>query len=195
MTPSAQVYSIDLLRRLHAALARFGVDAQTALGAASAELRHVHDTLADRLKYWQQQVNKRQEAVGQARAALSPARALQRGESVGCVEQELVLRKAQERLREAEDKVAVTRRWQRELPELTKDFEGPARGLSGFIEADLRQALVLLESKIAALEAYLAVGAATTGPVGGPEQASEPLAATAPAPAETSSEPEAGKAP
>jgi hypothetical protein len=181
MSPSAQVHSIDLLQRLHAALARFGVDAQTALGAASAEVRRVHDTLADRLKYWQQQVNKRQEELGQARAALSHARALHRGESIGCVEQELALRKAQERLREAEGKVAVTRRWQRELPELIKDFEGPARGLSGFIEADLRQALALLESKIAALEAYLAAAE------------HQAPAAAPPAPAETSSEPEAGK--
>ena len=30
MSPSAQVYSVDLLRRLHAALARFGIDAQSA---------------------------------------------------------------------------------------------------------------------------------------------------------------------
>ena len=53
------------------------------------------------------------------------------------------------------------RRWQRELPELVKDFEGPARGLSGFLEADLRQALVVLENKIAALEAYVSISAGT----------------------------------
>ena len=155
MTQSAQVHSIDLLKRLHAALARFGLDAQTALGAGAAEIRRVHETLVDRLKYWQQQVNKRQEEVNQARAALSHARALSEGRNTGCVEQELALRKAQDRLREAEGKVITTRRWQRDLPELAKEFEGPARALSGFLESDLRQALVLLEGKIAALEAYL----------------------------------------
>ncbi len=157
MSQSAQVHSIDLLERLHAALSRFGVDAQAALAAGAAEIRRVNDTLADRLKFWQQQVHKRQEEVVQARAALSHARALQRGQNVGTVEQELALRKAQERVREAEAKVAAVRRWQRELPELCKDFEGPARGLSGFVEADLRQALVLLQNKVAALKAYLAV--------------------------------------
>jgi hypothetical protein len=155
MTQSAQVYSIDLLKRLHAALARYGLDAQTALGTGASEVRRVHDTLHDRLKYWQQQVFKRQEEVVQARAALSHARALSEGRNTGCVEQELALRKAQERLREAEGKVVTTKRWQRELPELTKELEGPARVLSGFLEADLRQALVLLEGKIAALEAYV----------------------------------------
>jgi hypothetical protein len=157
MSESAQVYSIDLLKRLHAALARFGIDAATGLAEGHGEIRRAHDFLADRLKYWQVQVNRRQEEVNQARANLAHARALSEGRNTGCVEQELALRKAQERLREAEEKVVAVRRWQRELPERVKEFEGPAHGLSGFLEADLRQALVLLENKIAALEAYVAI--------------------------------------
>src|ERR1051325_2864380 len=107
MTQSAQVHSIDQLKHLHTVLTRFGVDAETALGVGAASIRHVYDTLEDRLKYWQQQIFKRQEAVVQARAALSHARALSEGRNTGCVEQELALRKAQERLREAEGKLAV----------------------------------------------------------------------------------------
>jgi hypothetical protein len=154
MNPSAQVYSIDLLKRLQAALARFGVDAGAALGVGDMEIRRVHATLEERGKFWQQQVHRRQEEVSQARAALIHARALHEGKKVGCIEQELALRKAQERLREAEGKVLTVRRWQRDLPEILKDYEAPARSLSGFLETDLRQALVLLENKIAALEAY-----------------------------------------
>ena len=77
--------------------------------------------------------------------------------NVGCVEQELALRKAQEMLREAEGKVVTVKRWQRDLPQIVKDYEGPARVLSGFLEADMRQALVQLENKIASLEAYMAI--------------------------------------
>jgi hypothetical protein len=156
MSQSAEVHSLDLLRRLREALVRFGAAGQAALGQAEMEIRHVHNTLEERLKHWQQQVIRRQEAVNQARAALSHARALHEGQSVGCVEQELAWRKAQERLREAEEKVVTVRRWQRELPNFIKELEGPARALSGFLEADLRQAVVLLENKIAALEAYAA---------------------------------------
>jgi hypothetical protein len=192
MSQSAQVHSIDLLERLHDALARFGVDALAALASGASEIHRVNDTLADQLKFWQQQVNKRHEEVGQARAALSHARAIHRGENIGTVEQELALRKAQERVREAEGKVVTIRRWQRELPELCKEFEGPARSLSGFVEADLRQALVLLENKVAALKAYVAITtAAPSGPAGSAEPAPEPTAATESAPGA----PEAEKTP
>jgi hypothetical protein len=157
MSPSAQVHSLELLKRLHAVLARFGVDAEAALGQAAMDILRVHNTLADRLKYWQQQVHKRQEDVNRARSDLTFARAIHDGKTIGCVEQELALRKAQERLREAEDKVATVRRWQQALPEQIKDYEGPARTLTGFLEADLRQGLVLLQNKIATLEAYLTI--------------------------------------
>jgi hypothetical protein len=154
MNPSAQVYSLDRLKRLHEALSRFANDAQTALGVADRAIRHIDETLDERLTYWQQQVNRRREEVGQARSALAHARALHDGSTVGCIEQELAVRKAQDRLREAEEKVVIVRRWQRELPTFAKDYDGPSRGLTGFIESDLRRAIVLLENKIATLEAY-----------------------------------------
>lgn len=160
MSQSAQVYSIDLLQRLHTALARFAVDAQTALASGTAEVRRVFDDLEDRLKYWQQQVNKRSEERNVARAALSHARALSEGRNTGCVEQEIALRKAEQRLRDAEEKVLTVRRWQRQLPEIVKEYDGPARGLSGYVEADLQQALVLLMNKITTLDAYVAIATA-----------------------------------
>lgn len=174
MNPSAHVHSIDQLDRLRAALARFGVDAQAALETATNEIRRVREGLEQRLHHWQQQVIKRQELLAQARSALSHARALHRGESVGCVEQELAVRKAKLSLAEAEDKVATTRRWQRELPLLVKDFEGPAHGLHGFLEADLRQAVVLLAGRLEALRAYTALTA--------PSVENEPPSAPPPAP-------------
>lgn len=157
MSNAAQVESLELLQKLKACLARFGVDAQAALGTADGEIRRVQATLDDRLKYWQQQVFKRTELVNVARSNLVHARAIQQGKNVGTVEQELALRKAQEQLKEAEGKVVTTKKWQRELPNFVKDFEGPARGLGGFVEADLRQAVAVLDGRIAALEAYLAL--------------------------------------
>jgi hypothetical protein len=171
MSQSAEVHSLELLRRLHAVLARFGIDAQTALGEGEMEIRHVQDSLADRLKYWRQQVDQRHEEVSQAKAALSHARAMSEDGRTGFVEQELALRKALQRARDAEDKVATVRRWQRQLPEFIKEFEGPARGLSGFLEADLRRALVLLDNKVAVLEAYLAIPPGTESR---PSQAASP---------------------
>jgi len=154
MSVSANVRSVDRLARLREALARFGVDAQAALAAADQAVCRAEQQLEERLDYWRQMVHRRQEEVAQARAALSHARALHDGQSVGCVEQELELRRAQLRLREAEDKVTITRRWLLQWPVLVKELEASARSLSGFVEADLRQGVVLLDNKVAALQAY-----------------------------------------
>jgi len=157
MSQSARVNSLDAVKALHAALARYGPEAQEALGAAEIEIRRVFDFLHDQLKNWQRQVEKRQEDVNRAKADLTHARAIRQGERSGYVEQEIALRKAQNRLREAEEKVVVTRRWLLHLPQAIQEYEGPARRLAGLLDSDLKQSLAVLENKIAVLEAYMAV--------------------------------------
>ena len=155
MGPSARVGSIEKLQALHAALARFGVEAQAALDAGRSEIRRALDGLHDALKHWQVEVQRRQEDVNRARADLSHARALHKDEGgrTGTVEQEIALRKARQRLQEAEEKLERTRRWLRVLPDALAELETPSRQLAGMLEADLRQALALLDGKIAALVA------------------------------------------
>jgi small-conductance mechanosensitive channel len=174
MSQSAQVQSLDLLTHLHDVLARFGVTAQECLCLASAEVRHVHEALDERLRYWRQQTEKRHEDVARARAALSFARATNKGQHAGCEEEELTLRKAQERLRYAEEKVATVKRWQRELPELTKDFEARTRTLAGFLDSDLRRALVLLQNKVNTLEAYLSPPPSSAAPAPAAKPVTQP---------------------
>src|SRR5262249_53766152 len=98
-----------------------------------------------------------QEEVNRARAALSHSRALHDGKSVGSGEQEIALAKARHRLREAEAKVEAVRRWQRLLPGAGAGDGGAARELAGPLEGDLRPALVVLEGRSAALQAYVAL--------------------------------------
>lgn len=164
MSQSARVGSIDALKALHAALARFAPDAQEALGAAEMEIRRVFDYLHEQLKYWQRQVEKRREEVNRARVDLTHARAVRQGERSGYVEQEIALRKAQMQLREAEEKVVIVKRWLLHLPQAVNEYEGPARRLAGLLDADLKQGIALLESKIAALEAYTEIHVAEPPP-------------------------------
>ena len=52
-----------------------------------------------------------------------------------------------------------------------------SRSLSGFLESDLRQSLVLLQNRVASLEAYLAIGTShETTPVSAPQKVVEPPA-------------------
>jgi chromosome segregation ATPase len=157
MSQSARVNSLDALKALAAALARYGPEAQEALGAAEMEIRRVVDSLQDQLKHWQRQVEKRQEDVNRARSDLAHARALRQGERSGYAEQEIALNKARIRLREAEDKVGVVKRWLVHLPQAIHEYQGPARRLAGMLDADLKQGLAILKDKIALLEAYASV--------------------------------------
>jgi hypothetical protein len=183
MSESAQVSSIEALQRLQASLARFGVDAQAILCGADLVVRRALDWVDEQLKVWVVEARKRSEEVGRARADLSFRRAMHDGQRVGCSEQEIALLKAQQRLREGEDKVQAVRRWQRQLPEALRDYEGPARQLAAFLDGDLRQALALLERKRASLEAYTALASAAPP---APEPASAAL------PADSSPAPEPG---
>lgn len=159
MSQSARVHSLDALQALHNALVRFGPEAQEALGAAEIEIRRLSDYLHDQLKHWQRQVERRHEDLNRARADLAHARALRQGERSGYVEQEIAVNKAQVRLRQAEEKVTVVRRWLVHLPQAVNEYEGPARRLAGFLDADLKQGVATLEKKIASLEAYAALQA------------------------------------
>ena len=125
------------------------------------------DLLHDQLKHWQRQVEKRHEDVNRARSDLAHARAIRQGERSGYVEHEIALRKAQTRLREAEEKVVVVRRWLVHLPQAIHEYEGPSRRLAGLLDADLKQGLAVLENKIAVLEAYAALEAPVAPPAQG----------------------------
>jgi len=166
MRQSARVESVEVLDTFRTALAKFAVAARGAVGSAASEIQRTLDWLEDQLKHWQAQVFRRQEEVGRARSELMQRRwSHNKGVGRGATEQEMALAEAQRRLREAEAKVAAIRRWQRLLPEAIKEYEGPARQLAGMLDADLRHSLAILDTKIAALEAYAALTAPTTAPV------------------------------
>jgi len=177
MSQSAHVHSIDAVKAFREALCRFGVDAQAALASADHEVRRTFDGLQARLEYWQRRVRECQEEVTRAKTALIQRRwGHDHGKGPVTTEAELALRHAQERLREAEAKIETVRRWQRLLPREVHEYQGPARQLAGWLEANLRHSTAILGTRIAALEAYAALAS--------PSQEQQPSAASeAPAPA------------
>jgi hypothetical protein len=184
MSQSARVESVEALESLRTALAKFAVVAQGALGSAASEIQRVLDGLAARLDWWQAQVVRWQEEVSRAKAALAQRRwGHDNGRGSGATDQEIALEEAKRRLREAEAKVALVRRWQRVLPEAIKEYEGAARQLAGMVEADVRQSLAILDTKSAALEEYAELTApgpvpVPAAPIASVENAAPPAAPT-----------------
>jgi hypothetical protein len=186
MSQSARVSSIEAVKAFRESLCTFSEDAQRALCAADMEIRRTLDGLQARLQYWQRQVRECQEEVTRAKTALIQRRwGHTEGRGPGTTEQEIALRKAQQRLKEAEAKVETVRRWQVQLPQAIHEYEGPARQLAGWLDADLRHVMALLDQRIAALEAYVALtpsSPADSASAEPAESAEGAAAAAAPAP-------------
>src|SRR5262249_28291614 len=150
--------------------------------AVEMQLRRAHDWLKDQERYWQRQIRERQEAVVRAKIELEQRKFENRdGKGRGTTEPEIALRRAQQRLKEAEDKQANCKRWAPELQHAAAEYQGPARLLAGALETDLKQSVALLDQKLDALERYLALQA-PSAPVLEPVGSIADSAAVPPAP-------------
>ncbi len=156
MSQSARVESLDALKEFRADLVTFGVDAQEALAAADLEIQRTLDGLEQQLKLWQAELRRRQDELLRAKAQLSQKQwGAREPRAAGTTEAEMAVRKAQERVREAEAKIETVKRWLMHLPREIAEYQGPVRRLGGWLESELKQGVALLERRVASLEAYL----------------------------------------
>lgn len=160
MNPSAHITSIGALGDLKSAVENFCHDAQEALSANEMEIQRACAWLEEQLKFWKKEIRIREEAVITARNDLARRKMFKvLDRTPDCSEQEKALRRAQQRLKEAEEKLARTKHWGPELRRALDEYEGVARRLAGRLEADLPRAGMLLERKMAALESYVQMSA------------------------------------
>jgi hypothetical protein len=176
MPSSARVTSIQTVADFREALVAFGDTGREALGAADSQLRRAVDWLSDQTKFWQAQIRKSQEEVHRAKLELDQRKFENRdGKGRGTAEPEKNLRKAVEKLRHAEERLANCRRWVPHLQHALTEYQGPARALAGALETNLKHAVALLDQKLVALEAYLALQAPSMAPLPGEPSAASPL--------------------
>src|SRR5436309_8053866 len=156
MADSADVRSIDAVRDWHAALAAYGENLSEALAGVQMEIRRGFDWLHEQLVLWQRAVRECEEEVVQAKAELSARKFPDwSGRMPDTTVQEKNLRLAKARLEHAEDQVVKVRAWLRRLPKMIEEvYDGPARRMVNFLEAELPPGLAGLDRRIAALESY-----------------------------------------
>jgi hypothetical protein len=175
MSEAARVTSIDALRDWKETLCVFRADAQEALTAVEMDIRRTQDWLDSQTSYWQNEVRRREELVLQAKAELTRRKMLPIiGKHPDTTEQEKNLKRALQRLDEAEAKVAKARQLAPVLRRALDEYEGPARRLGGMLDGDLPRALAVLDRKIEALDAY--VGLSASASTQRPETPPEPKA-------------------
>src|SRR5262245_15711990 len=180
LNDAADVRSIEALRDLHATVCKFRTDAQDGLVSGELSIRKANDYLVEKLQFWQAAVRKCEEEVFQAKQELKQRQYVgYDGRVPDCTVQEQNLKRAQGRMRYAQDKVEIVRRWMTKLPnQVSEAYEGPARRLGATLEGQLPRGLAMLERRIMALEAYTALTApaapAATPPAPAPAAATEP---------------------
>lgn len=164
MSQGANVRSVDALKDVRLALISFSEDARAALTTVDMEVRRMRDWLErEQLSYWRAQVKRREEEVNMARSDLHRRR-LSAGNSdaISDTEQKEALRLAQRRLVEAEEKVAMVKRWIPIFDHAAAEYRAHSQPLGDHLAGGFENTLVSLDRMVSSLEAYLALHAPVT---------------------------------
>jgi hypothetical protein len=158
--PRANVTSIESVERFRGRLVEFGKELQDALSGIEMHIRRTFDWLDEQAKHWKLEIRKREEEVTRAKIELQSRKAMCKdGRGPGTTDQEKALRKAQTRLKEAEEKAKNCKKWVPLLQHEVHEYHGPARLLGSFVETEFATGLAILKQKLAELDAYLSIAA------------------------------------
>jgi multidrug efflux pump subunit AcrA (membrane-fusion protein) len=163
---SAYVEDIASLEEMRAALLRFQSEANDALRNAQREITAAHDQLQDRLHYWQRQLSKRQEALGQARDALARCLSLRgpHGERADCSAPAAAVRQAEQRVQEAQEAIRTAQIHIKRVEEANASFLRQAHRFSATLTShELPRASALLSKCASILQSYIAQQAPVVG--------------------------------
>jgi hypothetical protein len=167
MGVSANVRSVQALIDFRNGLNRFTNDAQGSLQSAEQELRRVEEWLRQRLAYWQTEVQRRQEALRAAEAALARCEASGYRDDKGyyhapnCSAYTAAVAQANARLQQAQTELNNVKNWMRQIDQAASTFRSQAQQMSRIITGDLPKANSFLGGKINELQTYL--GSMTIG--------------------------------
>jgi hypothetical protein len=166
MSQGANVRSIDAIRDFKVGLITFAEEAQNALSSVEMEIRQVRNwLLRDQLSYWQSQIKRGQERVSTTRADLHRRQLMKTSsDAISDTDQKEALRDAQRKLREAEEKVIIIKKWIPVLEHALSEYHSQSQPLGDRLSGSFAATLSLLDRMLGALDAYLAM-APPTAPV------------------------------
>jgi len=159
MSPGADVKAIDALQDWHNALCVFRTEAVESLSSIAMEIRRAFDWIDEQAKSWHREAREADDDVVQAKAELNQRKTPNYdGRIPDTSVQERNLARAKARKQFAEEQVEVCRKWAVRLPKMVnEEYEGSARRLGNFLEADLPVAIAHLNARIESLHNYLQV--------------------------------------
>ena len=167
MARSAKLTSIDAVREMAVALARFGDEMAAALDDLDINVRRSVEWIEqDRPQHWENEVRRSLDRVGEARAELEKALTYRRvGEyRPSCREERAQLEMAKHRAQRAEEIYRVLPQWAHRVDHAVRDLTGARSLLGDWLGGELPRALGVLKRMMTSLEDYTAAQKAVAMP-------------------------------
>jgi hypothetical protein len=164
MPEQAQITSVEAIAAFRANLIVFLAQARAALEEVGAELAHTRLWVEDdRDKFWMTELRRRERRLEEAKNELFSASMSKFQEATPM--HHLAVRRAQQAVQEAEAKLGVLKKWNRELDNRSAPLMKQIEQLHGFLFTDMTRAIATLDQTLKTLDAY----AATPGPAARPQ--------------------------
>jgi len=168
MDSQAQVGSVEVFRDFRAVYSKFGDSARNALVAAELEIRRMLDWLEkDQVAFWKAEIRRREEKVNEAQTALHRKRITAAFGNIAADSEEiLMLRRAQAKLAQAEEKLKLVKQWYITVEQEVQEYRGPVQQLSNLLDSGVPLALTSLDRMTDTIESYLAIATPGSAPGG-----------------------------
>ncbi len=163
MSESANVQSLEALRRIRSSIILFIDEAGTALRATETELQMTKNWLHNQARHWKEEIKRWQEELEAARAELfrkRVSRSLHDAPNDG--EQRDNVKQCERRLAEAEDMYDLVKSWEPDLFDAGAQYQGLAAPLMDRLTGDFENAVFKIDRMLDTLEKYIHLAAPET---------------------------------
>jgi len=162
MADKAQITSVEAIEAFRAKLVVFLGQARPALEEVGNEMARTRQWLQhEQRAFWERELRLRARKLEEAQQELFNAKLSKFQESTAL--HLMTVQRAQRAIQEAEAKLNVLKRWERELENRSSPLLKQTEQLHGFLAMDMVRAIAYLEQALTALDAYRNI-AAPRGP-------------------------------
>jgi len=163
MADRAQVTSVESVELFRASLIVFLTKARAVLEEASDDVMRTRLWVQnDQRRVWENETRVRARKLEEARSELFSAQLSQFNESTAL--HLMTVQRAERAAREAEAKLAVLKKWDRDLENRTDPLVRMVNQLHSYLTTDMGQAVAYLAQVVRSLEAYADVAAPGVAP-------------------------------
>lgn len=158
MAERSHVSSVEAIEAFRASVIIFLTKARPVVEEVSSEVVRTGLWLEnDQRDHWGKEIRRLNRKLEEAQAELFTAKLDRMKE--GSALAEMVVHRIKRELREAEDKLAITKKWSREIQNLTQPMLKEVEQLHTFFTTDMVRAIAYLGQVVKTLDAYAGIAA------------------------------------